>query len=194
VPYRSELTIIDSKWLFKIKFKVDSSVDRYKARLVAKGFKPRKGIDYDDIFSLVVKHSTIRIMLTLVVSNKWCMCQLDVHNAFLHGVLDEEVHMYQPLGYIYSRYPGHICKLQKSLYGLKQLRQAWFSRLSSRLFALGFLPSVADVSLFIIWKGGICMYFLIYVDDIIVNSSSSVVFGKKFWDGLVPWTFTPSYL
>jgi hypothetical protein len=170
VPPRSGLNVIDSRWVYKLKHNADGSVDRYKARLVAKGFKQREGIDYGDTFSPVIKHTTIRILLTLAVSNGWCMRQFDVQNAVLHGVLSEDVYMSQPPGYVDSRYSRYLCKLQKSLYGLKQAPRAWFSRLSGRLLALGFRASAADVSLFIFRKGGMSMYFLIYVHDIIVIS------------------------
>jgi hypothetical protein len=96
VPYRSRLNIIDSKWVYKLKYKPDGFVDHYKARLVAKGFKQRTGIDYDDMFYPVVKHTIIRILLSLAMSNNWSMRQMDVQNAFLHGILDEEVYMFQP--------------------------------------------------------------------------------------------------
>jgi hypothetical protein len=76
VPPRSGLNVIDSRWVYKLKHNADGSVDRYKARLVAKGFKQREGIDYGDTFSPVIKHTTIRILLTLAVSNRWCMRQL----------------------------------------------------------------------------------------------------------------------
>jgi hypothetical protein len=146
VPPRSGLNVIDSRWVYKLKHNADGSVDRYKARLVAKGFKQREGIDYGDTFSPVIKHTTIRILLTLAVCNGWCMRQFDVQNVFLHGVLSEDVYMSQPPGYVDSRYPRHLCKLQQSLNGLKQAPRAWFSRLSSRLFALGFRASAADTS------------------------------------------------
>jgi hypothetical protein len=81
--------IIGCKWVYKIKRKKDGSLDIYKARLVAKGFKQQYGIDYDDTFSPVVKISTIQIILSIVVSRGWSLCQLDVQNTFLHGYLEE---------------------------------------------------------------------------------------------------------
>ena len=150
----------------------DGTIDRYKARLVAKGFKQRYGIDYEDTFSLVVKAETIRIVL-VSVSRGWNLRQLDVKNAFLHGVLEEEVNMKQPPGFEDPNVPHYICKLDKALYGLKQAPRAWYSRLSSKLHDLGFTPSKADTSLFLYQKSGITIFVLIYIDDIIVASSSN---------------------
>jgi histone deacetylase 1/2 len=156
--------------VYKIKRKADGSIDRYKARLVAKGFKQRYGIDYEDTFSRVVKSATIRVVLSLAVSRGWKLRQLDVKNAFLHGVLEEEVFMRQPPGY--ETRLGHVCKLDKALYGLKQAPRAWYSRLSSKLQSLGFSTSKADTSLFFYNRGGVTIFMLIYVDDIVVASSS----------------------
>jgi histone deacetylase 1/2 len=92
--------------------------------------------------------------------------------VFLHGVLEEEVYIKQPHVFEDPSLPHHISKLDKALYGLKQAPRAWFSKLSSKLLAIGFIPSKADTSLFIYSKSGINMFVLIYVDDIIVTSSS----------------------
>ena len=139
---------------------------------MAKGFKQRYGIDYEDTFSPVVKAATIRLVLSILVSQGWSLRQLDVKNTFLHGVLEEEVYMKQPPGFESSATPNYICRLDKAIYGLKQAPRAWYSRLSSKLHTLGFTPSKADTSLFLFNKSGITMFLLIYVDDIIVTSSS----------------------
>jgi hypothetical protein len=148
VPPSCSRNLIDCKWVYRIKRRADGTIDRYKARLVAKGFKQRYGIDYEDTFSPVVKAATIRTVLAISVSKGWSLRQLDVKNAFLHGVLEEEVYMKQPLGFENPNVPDYVCKLDKALYGLKQAPRAWYSRLSSKLHSLGFLPSKADTSLF----------------------------------------------
>jgi histone deacetylase 1/2 len=170
VPRPKGKNVIGCLWVFKIKRKADGTVDRYMARLVAKGFKQRYGIDYEDTFSPVVKAATIRLILSLAVSNNWSLRQLDVQNAFLHGVLDEEVYMDQPPGY--ESHPGYVCKLEKELYGLKHAPRAWYARLCGKLISLGFKPLRADTSLFYYSKGGHTLFVLVYVDDIIVASSS----------------------
>jgi histone deacetylase 1/2 len=172
VPPKRGRNVIDCKWVYKIKRRSDGKIDRYKARLVAKGFKQRYGIDYEDTFSLVVKAATIRLVLSLAVSKNWCLRQLDVQNAFLHGLLEEEVYMKQPPGYKDKSKPNYLCKLDRSLYGLKQALRAWYSRLCAKLQSLGFVPSKADTSLLFYRKGNYVIYMLVYVDDIIVVSSS----------------------
>lgn len=171
VPKRKGINIVDCKWVYKTKRKADGSLDRYKARLVAKGFKQRYGVDYEDTFSPVIKPASIRIVLSVAISRGWSLRQLDVQNAFLHGILEEEVYMQQPPGYEDTKRPGYVCKLDKALYGLKQAPRAWYSRLSSKLQALGFKSSKADTSLFFYNSGGVTVFILVYVDDIIVASS-----------------------
>ena len=126
----------------------DGSIELLKARLVAKGYTQVPGLNYTDTFSPVIKATTVRVVLSLAVTNKWSRCQLDVKNAFLNGHLTEHVYMEQPPGYIDPRFPNHVCQLKKALYGLKQASRAWFQRFSSFLIQLGFYCSRADTSLF----------------------------------------------
>jgi hypothetical protein len=173
VPSDLASNIIDCKWVFKVKRKQDGLVHRYKTRHVAKGFKQRYGINYGDTFSPIVKVAMIRLVLSLAVSHGWCLTQMDVSNAFLHGILEEDVFMRHPHGSEDPRKPNHVCKLYKALYGLKQTPGVWYSRLSVKLKQLGFSLSKVDTSLFIYNKNGVTIFLLIYVDGIIVTSSSS---------------------
>jgi hypothetical protein len=93
---------------------------RYKSRLVAKGFSQILGIDYTDVYSPVIKHSSIRTFLSLVAMHDYELEQLDVKTAFLHGDLEEDIYMDQPDGFIVPGKENYVCKLNKSLYGLKQ--------------------------------------------------------------------------
>jgi histone deacetylase 1/2 len=172
VPPKQGMNLIGCKWVYKIKKKADGSIERYKVRLVAKGYKQHYGIDYEDTFSLVVKIATIRLVLSIAVSKGWCLRQLDVQNAFLHGILEEEVYMRQPPGFENNEVPHYIFKLDKAIYGLKQAPRAWYSRLSLALQDLGFKASKSDMSLFIYNNDGIVILMLIYVDDIIVTGNS----------------------
>jgi len=92
--------LVPCKWVFKLKRRPDDSVERHKAGLVAVGYLQRSGVDFLDTFSPIIKPSTIRMVLTIAVSFNWDIRQLDVSNAFLYGVLEEEVYMTQPKGFV----------------------------------------------------------------------------------------------
>ena len=119
VPAPPNVNLVGCKWVYKLKLNSDGSISRYKARLVAKSFHQQAGVDFHETFSPMVKPATVRLMLAIAVSCRWSLRQLDVSNAFLHGYLKEEVYMHQPLGYVDSVHPDYVCKLHKSLYGLK---------------------------------------------------------------------------
>ncbi|KAJ3691762.1 hypothetical protein LUZ61_020926 [Rhynchospora tenuis] len=172
VPPPPDCRIIGCKWVYKIKRRSDGTIERYKARLVAKGYHQQEGIDYFDTFSPVVRPTTIRIILSIAISQQWVIRQLDVNNAFLHGDLTEQVYMDQPPDFIDSSHPRHVCLLSKSLYGLKQSPRAWFHKLSSTLLDLGFVESQYDPSLFISTNSKHFTIILVYVDDILVTGSN----------------------
>lgn len=119
VPLPPNRKTIGCKWVFRVKENADGSVNKYKARLVAKGFHQVLGFDFNETFSPVIKPVTIRIILTLALTYRWPIQQLDINNAFLNGILEEEVYMMQPPGFSSSN-PSLVCRLHKALYGLKQ--------------------------------------------------------------------------
>ncbi|KAK9065217.1 hypothetical protein SSX86_016600 [Deinandra increscens subsp. villosa] len=172
------VNIVGSKWLFKTKLRADGSVERHKARLVAQGFSQVPGFDFDHTFSPVVKATTIRIVISLAVLNGWRLHQLDVNNAFLHDILNEQVYMEQPSGFIDSKYPDRVCLLHKALYGLKQAPRAWFQRLSAFLVKSGFSCSRADPSLFVFKQDTCILYLLVYVDDLILTGNQEAAINS----------------
>lgn len=110
---------LGNQWIFKLKYNADGTLERHKARLVVLGNHQVEGEDFDETFAPVAKMTIVRNLLAIVSAKKWEVYQMDVHNAFLHGDLDEEVYMKLPLGFRGAA-PGKVCRLHKSLYGLKQ--------------------------------------------------------------------------
>lgn len=121
----------------------------------------------------MIKQPTIRIVLSLAVHHAWSIKQLDVSNAFLHGNIDEEVYMRQPLGYKDPVHPSFVCKLSKALYGLRQAPRAWFFVFSGFLLQQNFAQSKADSSLFIKKTATDITLVLVYVDDILITGSNT---------------------
>jgi len=157
------------KWIFKRKEgSSPTEPARFKARLVAKGFSQIPGIDYNDVYSPVVKHSSIRVFLGIVAMHDLELEQLDVKTAFLHGDLEEEIYMDQPEGYITPGKENFVCKLKKSLYGLKQSPRQWYKKFDSFMFAHGFKRSLYDSCVYVKFIDGAPIYLLLYVDDMLI--------------------------
>ncbi|GAU29493.1 hypothetical protein TSUD_360380 [Trifolium subterraneum] len=169
-PLPAHKKAIGCKWVFKLKLHADGSVERYKARLVAKGFTQTEGLDYLDTFSPVVKMTTIRVLMVVAASQNWPLYQLDVNTAFLHGDLNEEVYMKPPPGLDLPQ-PDLVCKLQRSLYGLKQASRQWNTKLTETLIASGYTQCKSDYSLFTKLSTTGFTVILVYVDDLVLGGT-----------------------
>ncbi|KAH9678684.1 protein kinase domain-containing protein [Citrus sinensis] len=163
---------IGCKWVYRIKYNTDGTVERYKARLVILGNKQVEGINYTETFAHVVKLVTVRTFLAVAATKNWELHQMDVYNAFLHGELNEEFYMRLLPGFT-SNESGMVCRLRKSLYGLKQAPRCWFAKLAAALKTYGFAQSSSDYSLFTLHRDNIHLLVLVYVDDIIISGNNS---------------------
>ena len=141
--------IIGTKWIFRNKTNEEDNVIRNKACLVAQGYSQMEGVDYDEIFALVTRMESIRILLALACHLKFKLYQGDVKTAFLNGFLKEDVYVAQPKGFIDPHFPDHVLHLKKALYGLKQATRVWYDCLTQYLVSHGFTIGKADQTLFI---------------------------------------------
>ncbi|CAI5485781.1 unnamed protein product [Closterium sp. Naga37s-1] len=164
-------TAITSKWLFKIKSDADGKIERYKSRLVAKGYQQKEKVDFKELFAPVVKPTTLRTLFAGAAIKGWVVKQMDIVTAFLNGILEEEIFMAQPEGF--DDGSGRVWKLKKALYGLKQAPRQWYMKLREVLEGIGFTPSTADHSLFMLGEGEQRSFMVVYVDDILIFSPSS---------------------
>ena len=131
-----------------MKVNLDGSIVRLKALLVAKGYAQTYGVDYFDIFFPVAKLTSIRLIISLAATRGWDLHQLDIKNVFLHGDLVEKVYMEQPLGFVAQGEIDRVCRLQKSLYDLKQSSRSWFGKFSEVIEKFGMQKSKSDHSVF----------------------------------------------
>ena len=163
---------VDCHWVYTMKVGPDGQVDRLKARLVVKGYTQQYGLDYYDTFSPVAKIASVRLLLSMAAMRSWPLFQLNIKNVFLHGDLAEEVYMEQPPGFVAQGESGLVCKLRRSLYGLKQSPRAWFSRFSSMVQEFGMIRSTTNHSVFYHHTStGQCIYLIVYMDDIVITGS-----------------------
>ena len=107
-------------------------------------FSQKEGIDYEETFTPVARYTSIRTIISLAAKMKWKLYQMDVKNAFLNGVIEEQVYIEQPRGFEVEDRETHVCKLKKALYRLKQAHRAWYGRIDSFLVSLGFTKSKVD--------------------------------------------------
>jgi hypothetical protein len=165
--------IVACRWVYKLKKGVDDKVERYKARLVAKGYSKKLGIDFHEIFSPVVKIVSIQSVLALVALLDLDLEQLDVKNAFLHGDLDDEIYMEQPEGFIQNRNKKFVCRLKKSLYGLRQSPKQWYKKFDSFMVSQNYTRSEYDHCVYFKkLNNGIFIILVLYVDDMLLEIKS----------------------
>lgn len=167
------------KWVYKFKTEENNSRPIYKARLVVKGFGQKKGIDFEEIFSPVVKMSFIRVALGLVESLNLYVEQLDVKTAFLHGDIEEEIYMEQPEGFKVKGKENLVCQLKKSLYGLKQAPRQWYKKFDSFMIDHGYQRTNFDRYVFVKrFDDGEFIILLLYVDDMVTVGQNSEKISK----------------
>ncbi|KAI5342090.1 hypothetical protein L3X38_009965 [Prunus dulcis] len=164
--------IIGVKWVYKTKLNLDGSVQKNKARLVAKGNSQKPGIDFNETFAPVARLDTVRTLVAVAAQRNWSVFQLDVKSAFLNGVLNEEVYVDQPSGFVMQGSEDKLYKLKKALYGLKQAPRAWYEKINSYFIKTGFYRSPSEATLYIKMSTTGILIVSIYVDDIIYTGSS----------------------
>jgi hypothetical protein len=152
--------IIKNHWVFNVK-----SDGRRKARLVAKGFFQVEGLDFDQIFSPVVRFETVQLILALAALKNWKISGLDVKSAYLYGILDEEIYMEQPEGFVNPVHPKKVLRLLRALYGLKQAGLAWWRAMKQSMEDLGFKCLNSDAGIFLYKKKDALCIAVVYVDD-----------------------------
>jgi len=159
---------IECKWIYKKKKDMDGNVHIYKARLVAKGFRQVQGVDYDETFSPVVMLKSIRIILAIAAYFDYEIWQMDVKTAFLNGNLTEDMYMMQPEGFVDPKNVGKVCKLQKSIYGLKQASRSWNIHFDEVVKGFGFIKNEEEACVYKKVSGSSVVFLILYVDDILL--------------------------
>jgi hypothetical protein len=165
---------IGCKWTFKKNERIPSIEDaRVKARFVAKGSSQREGMDFNEVFSPIVRHSSIRVLLAMVALFELELEQLDVKTAFLHGEFEEIIYMLQPEGFIVEGKEDQVCQLKRSLYGLKQSPRQWYMRFDSFMVGHGYTRISHDSCMYYMQlSDGSFVYLLLYMNDMLIATKS----------------------
>lgn len=165
-------------WVYTYKYDSACNVVCHKSRVVAHGNRLRQGLDYTDTLAPVAKPTTVHLLLEIAAAKNWEIHQMDVHIASLHGDLKEKVYMKFPPGFEHPA-PTKVCRLRKSIYGLKKSPRCWFGKLSTALKDYGFTKSKADYSHFSFVKGKICLHILVYVMILLWPAMASLLFNAS---------------
>ena len=173
---------IGCKWIFKTKRDSNGNVERYKARLVAKGYTQKEGIDYKETFSPISSNDSLRIIMALVAHFNLELHQMDVKTAFLNGDIDETIYMVQPENFVLGDPKNMVCKLRKSIYGLKQASRQWYHKFHQVILSFGFEMNTVDDCVYHKFSGSRHIFLVLYVDDILLatNDIGMLHETKKF--------------
>src|SRR6516162_5228628 len=173
---------IGCKWVFKRKTDMEGNVQTYKAMLVVKGYRQKQGIDFDETFSPVAMIKSIRIMLAIAAYHDYEIWQMDMKIAFLNGNLVEDVYMMQPEGFIVPENANKVCKLQRSIYGLKQASRSWNQRFDETVKEFDFVQNEDDPCVYKKVSGSALTFLLLYVDDILfIGNDIPMLQSVKTW-------------
>ena len=162
---------IGCKWVYKTKRDPNGKIEKFKVRLVAKGFTQREGVDYEATFSPVSSKDSFRVIMALVAHFDMELHQMDVKTVFLNGDLNEEVYMMQPEGFVANDSGTLVCRLKKSIYGLKQASRQWYLKFHSVVSSYGFVENKVDQCIYCKVSGRKFIFLILYVDDILLASS-----------------------
>ncbi|CAL2228538.1 unnamed protein product [Prunus armeniaca] len=170
VPKPKDRKVIGCKWVFRKKEEMHGKgATIFKARLVAKGYLQKEGVDYDEIFSSVVKYISIRLLLSIVAQGDMEVEQKEVKTAFLHGYLDKDIYMSQPQGFVEASMENLVCRLKKSLYGPKKSPRQWNKCFDSFMMKIGYRRCESDCCVYThAFKDGDIILLLLYVDDMLI--------------------------
>ena len=169
---------IGHKWIFKRKLRPDGTIDKYKAHLVAKGYIQKEGLDYFDTYSPVARITSIRLLIAITSVYNLEIHQMDVKTAFLNGELDEEIYMEQPEGFIVKGQEKKVCKLIKSLYGLKQASTQWHEKFDHNMLTNGFVINENDKCIYVKQTKNACVIVCLYVDDMLILGTNKDVINS----------------
>jgi len=167
VPKTNQMNVIGTKWVFRNKSNDSSIITRNKVRLVSNEYNQAEGIDYDETFA-----PAVRLLLAFACMSGFKLFQMDVKNAFLNGIVNEDIYVSQPPGFEDHKHPEYVYKLKKALYGLKQAPRQWYERLSLFLLSHVYERGKVDKTLFIKKAGTDIILVEIYADDIVFGSSN----------------------
>ena len=174
VDQPKDFNVVKNHWVFDIKSDL-----RKRARLVARGYSQVEGVDYDELFSPVVRYETVRILLALCALEDWELEALDVKTAFLYGELDEEIYMEQPEGFVKDSMK--VWRLRRALYGLKQAGLSWWRACTKSMTQeFGFKRCASDAGVYVYNENGKTVIAIIYIDDaLFIGNDKELVMHKK---------------